>query len=43
MDEQFNVLLGHTEETTTGIYGILPPLTLNQRVEMIEAVQYFGL
>jgi integrase len=43
VDEQFNVLLGHTEETTTGIYGILPPLTLNQRVEMIEAVQYSGL
>jgi integrase len=43
VDEQFNVLLGHTEETTTGIYGILPPVTLNQRVEMIEAVRYSGL
>jgi integrase len=43
VDEQFNVLLGHTEETTTGIYGILPPVTLNQRVEMIEAVRYSAL
>ncbi|RTL62434.1 MAG: site-specific integrase [Pseudonocardiaceae bacterium] len=43
VDEQFNVLLGHAEETTTGIYGILPPLTLSQRVKMIEAVQYSRL
>jgi integrase len=37
MDEQFNVLLGHTKVTTTGTYGILPQGILSQRVEMIEA------
>lgn len=42
-DEEFNVLLGHTEETTTGIYGIIQPGTLKQRVKMIEAVRYSGL
>lgn len=43
LDEQFNVLLGHTKQTTTGIYGILPQGVLSQRVEMIEAVRYSGL
>jgi len=43
LDEQFNVLLGHTKRTTTGIYGILPQGVLSQGVEMIEAVRYFGL
>ncbi|MDH2384818.1 site-specific integrase [Bradyrhizobium sp. CER78] len=40
MDEQFNVLLGHTKATTTGKYGILPQGILSQRVEMIEAVRF---
>lgn len=40
LDEQFNVLLGHTKATTTGKYGILPQGVLSQRVEMIEAVTF---
>lgn len=40
IDEQFNVLLGHTKATTTGKYGILPQGILSQRVEMIEAVRF---
>lgn len=37
-DEQFNVLLGHTKATTTGIYGNVPQGILSERVKMIEAV-----
>jgi integrase len=40
LDEQFNVLLGHTKATTTGTYGILPRGILSQRVEMVEAVAF---
>ena len=39
-DEQFNVLLGHTKETTTGRYGIVPEGILSERVKMIEAVSF---
>lgn len=42
-DEQFNVLLGHTKATTTGIYGNVPQGILSQRVEMIEAVAFPSL
>src|SRR5882762_139780 len=37
-DEQFNVLLGHTKATTTGIYGVVPQGILSERVKMIEAI-----
>lgn len=40
LDEQFNVLLGHTKATTTGKYGILPQGILSHRVEMIEAISF---
>ena len=40
MDEQFNLLLGHTKATTTGRYGILPEGILSERVKMIEAVRF---
>jgi hypothetical protein len=43
MDEQFNVLLGHTKATTTGTYGIVPQGILSERVKMIEAVSFQGL
>lgn len=43
LDEQFNLLLGHTKATTTGTYGIMPEGTLKQRVEMIEAVEFRSL
>jgi integrase len=42
LDEQFNMLLGHTKATTTGTYGIVPQGILSDRVKMIEAVR-FGL
>jgi hypothetical protein len=41
LDEQFNVLLGHTKATTTSKYGIMVQGILSQRVEMIEALTYF--
>lgn len=40
LDEQFNMLLGHTKATTTGRYGIMPEGILSERVRMIEAVLY---
>jgi site-specific recombinase XerD len=40
MDEQFNMLLGHAEATTTGTYGIVPQGILSDRVKMIEAVEF---
>jgi integrase len=43
LDEQFNMLLGHTKATTTGRYGILPQGILSERVKMIEAVAFTGL
>jgi integrase len=43
MDEQFNMLLGHTKATTTGRYGILPEGILSERVKMIEAVVFPGI
>jgi len=42
-DEQFNVLLGHTKATTTGIYGNVPQGILSERVKTIEAVRFEGL
>jgi integrase len=42
LDEQFNMLLGHTKATTTGTYGIVPQGILSERVKMIEAVSFFG-
>ncbi len=43
MDEQFNMLIGHTKATTTGRYGILPEGILSERVKMIESVEFPGL
>jgi integrase len=43
LDEQFAMLLGHTEGTTTGRYGILPQGELTHRQRMIEAITYPGL
>ncbi len=37
------MLLGHTEGTTTGRYGILPQGELTHRQRMIEAINYPGL
>lgn len=40
IDEQFNMLLGHTKATTTGKYGIVPEGILKDRVTMIGAISY---
>ena len=42
-DEEFGFLLGHTQATTTGRYGILAEGELMQRCAMIEAVNFPGL
>ncbi len=43
LDEQHAMLLGHTEGTTTGRYGILPEGELMHRKAMIDAIAYPGL
>ena len=43
LDEQFNVLLGHTKATTTGTHDVLPQGILSERVKMIEAVAFPGV
>lgn len=42
-DEEFGFLLGHTQATTTGRYGILSEGDLEQRCKMIDAVNFDGL
>jgi integrase len=42
-DEEFGFLLGHTQATTTGRYGIFAEGDLVQRCLMIEAVKFPGL
>jgi len=43
LDENFGFILGHTKATTTGIYGIVPQGILEQRIELVNAIQYPGL
>jgi len=43
LDENFGFILGHTKATTTGIYGIMPQGILEQRIELVNAIQYPGL
>jgi integrase len=44
IDEVFGrQLLGHSEATTTGQYGIIPEGILADRIKMIESVSYPGL
>lgn len=43
LDEQFGMILGHTQGTTTGRYGILAHGILRQRAELIDAIDYPGL
>lgn len=40
MDEAFAPLLGHSEATTTGLYGVVPQGNLSERVKMIEAIAF---
>lgn len=43
LDQQFGFILGHTEPTMTGKYGIMPQGMLEQRVELVNAIAYPGL
>jgi integrase len=43
LDQQFGFILGHTEATMTGKYGIMPQGMLDQRVELINSISYSGL
>jgi hypothetical protein len=43
MDEYFDVLIGHTKATRTGIYGNVPQGILSDRVKIIEAGSFPGL
>lgn len=40
LDEQFGLILGHTQGTTTGRYGILAHGMLEQRAQLINAIDY---
>ena len=43
LDNQFGFILGHTEASMTGRYGIMPQGMLEQRVELVNAIAYPGL
>lgn len=43
LDNQFGFILGHTEGSMTGRYGILPQGMLEQRVNLVSAIAYPGL
>lgn len=43
LDNQFGFILGHTEGSMTGRYGIMPQGMLEQRVNLISAIDYPGL
>lgn len=43
LDSQFGFILGHTEASMTGKYGRLPQGMLEQRVELVNAIDYPGL
>lgn len=40
LDEQFGLILGHTQGTTTGRYGIMAHGMLEQRAKLIDAIDY---
>lgn len=43
LDQEFGFILGHTEASMTGKYGILPQGMLKQRVKLVKAIAYPGL
>ncbi|WP_420002902.1 DUF6538 domain-containing protein [Arenibacterium sp. LLYu02] len=43
LDNQFGFILGHTEASMTGRYGQMPQGMLDQRVSLINAIEYPGL
>jgi integrase len=40
LDSQFGFILGHTERSMTGRYGIMPQGMLEQRIELVNAIAY---
>lgn len=43
LDHEFGFILGHTEASMTGKYGIMPQGMLEQRVKLVNAIAYPGL
>ncbi len=43
LDQNFGFILGHTEASMTGRYGIMPQGMIEQRVELVNAIAYPGL
>ncbi|RGP37704.1 site-specific integrase [Pseudotabrizicola alkalilacus] len=43
LDQEFGFILGHTEASMTGKYGIMPQGMLEKRVELVNAIAYAGL
>ena len=43
LDSQFGFILGHTEGSMTGRYGMMPQGMLAQRVELVNSIAYQGL
>lgn len=43
LDNQFGFILGHTEGSMTGRYGLMPQGMLQQRVDLVNAIAYQGL
>ena len=43
LDNQFGFMLGHTEGSMTGRYGIMPQGMLEQRIELVNSIVYPGL
>lgn len=43
LDDQFGFILGHGKATMTGRYGILPQGMLQQRVELVNSIEYPSL
>jgi integrase len=43
LDEQFGLILGHTQGTTTGRYGIMAHGMIEQRAKLIDAIEYPNL
>lgn len=43
LDSQFGFLLGHTQASMTGRYGLMPQGMLEERVKLVNAINYPGL
>ncbi len=43
LDQEFGFILGHTEGSMTGRYGIMPQGMIERRAELVNAIAYPGL